>query len=73
MVSSPMLSPDNSSSVLGNDPAAVVSNSKKLQKLSLMQVVANTVIDNLNEICNSDLNDRLLQKSMVGNLHQWLN
>ena len=37
-----------------------------------MQVIGNTVMTNLMSISEMSKNDRLLQKSMVGNLHQWL-
>ena len=65
------LSPSGSHSALGNDPAAVYANSLKLQKLALMQDIANTVMTGLTNIVNSDSKDRVMQKSMIGNLHQW--
>ena len=39
-----------------------------------MQVIGNTVFNNLQKIAEHEggKNDRMLQKSMVGNLHQWL-
>jgi len=40
-----------------------------------MQVISNTVMNNLtkiSEFTQNGKNDRVLQKSMVGNLHQWL-
>lgn len=50
---------------------ALLKNSRRLQKLALMQVIASTVAANLHVI-TTQCNDRLLQKSMAGNLHQWL-
>jgi len=50
---------------------ALVKNSRRLQKLALMQVIASTVAVNLHTI-TTQCSDRLLQKSMAGNLHQWL-
>jgi len=50
---------------------ALFKNSRRLQKLALMQVIANTVAANLHVI-TTQCSDRLLQKSMAGNLHQWL-
>mmetsp|Transcript_37622 Transcript_37622/g.57648 ORF Transcript_37622/g.57648 Transcript_37622/m.57648 type:complete len:161 (+) Transcript_37622:461-943(+) len=48
--------------------------SKQIQRLALTQQVANTVYSNLIDIISSggSSNDRVLQKSMIGNLHMWL-
>ena len=47
----------------------IYKNSQRLQRLALMQVISDTVCKNLIRIQEINKNDRLLQKSMVGNLH----
>lgn len=56
------------------DPARIYKNSQKIQKLALMQVMADTVHKNLALIIGMahDGEDRVLIKSMIGNLNQWL-
>ena len=49
----------------------LLKNSRRLQKLALMQVIASTVAAGIAQITAHQA-DRLLSKSMIGNLHQWL-
>ena len=59
---------------LSKNPLVILKNGKTLQRLAIMQVIALTLMTSIDFIVNErpQCNDRLLQKSMVANLHQWL-
>lgn len=56
---------------LSKNPNMILKNSKTLRKLAIMQVIGLTLMTNIDYIVNEkpQCNDRLLQKSMIANLH----
>ena len=62
--------PDISEVKIPQNPEQIVRNTKVLQRLALQQVMAITIITNLDYIINEPphCKDRVLQKSMIGNL-----